>query len=536
MINGVFLVALCVSIFLEAIQRFVEPQVVSKPQLVLIVGCLGLVSNILGLLLFHDHSHGHGGGEEEHDHDHSDPISNAEEGHGHTHSHDHTQAPDDIERSAFADERGNIANVLPQTAVGVWQKPAHEEIAKEHMGREFTRSDEDDSTASAGVTITPTKSRRDSSSTPHTRHRRKTSASLGRGFGSVDNIHIHPASFRNEIIAASRLEQVNSESEEEEEGAVIDDVDGTPQVHERSGLLKHADGPNSSNKRARSSSKHSHKKKDHRHNSWHTEHKHSKPTEAGSGGHGHSHDLNMRGVFLHVMGDALGNIGVIASALFIWLTSWSWRYYLDPAISLVITCIILGSAIPLCKAASRILLQAVPTGMSVDDIREDIESLPSVLGCHHLHVWQLSDTKLVASLHIKVDCEIEGTGSGTYMHLARQVRTCLHEYGIHSSTIQPEFCLQDGETEHSPEGLDSSSTDRHDTHDHNDHHDHDHPNGHAAASSSKAASRSASGNISPNTASSKAASLNAESRGCLLDCGDECKGNNACCPKPAKKS
>ena len=54
LVNGVFLVALCLSIFLEAIQRFVEPQEVSQPKLVLIVGSLGLESKIVGLVLFKD--------------------------------------------------------------------------------------------------------------------------------------------------------------------------------------------------------------------------------------------------------------------------------------------------------------------------------------------------------------------------------------------------------------------------------------------------------------------------------------------------
>src|ERR1700712_1075479 len=89
LVNGVFLVALCLSIFLEAIQRFVEPQVVSNPRLVMIVGCFGLASNVLGLFLFHEHGHGHSHGGEEGGHSHShDPIANAEEGHGHSHSNE----------------------------------------------------------------------------------------------------------------------------------------------------------------------------------------------------------------------------------------------------------------------------------------------------------------------------------------------------------------------------------------------------------------------------------------------------------------
>ena len=67
------------------------------------------------------------------------------------------------------------------------------------------------------------------------------------------------------------------------------------------------------------------------------------------GGHGHSHggSMNMRALLLHVLGDALGNVGVIATGLVIWLTTLSWKYYFDPIISLVITVIIFSSALPL---------------------------------------------------------------------------------------------------------------------------------------------------------------------------------------------
>lgn len=57
--------------------------------------------------------------------------------------------------------------------------------------------------------------------------------------------------------------------------------------------------------------------------------------------------MNMRALVLHVLGDALGNVGVIASGLIIWLSHLSWRFYFDPIISLVITVIIFSSALPL---------------------------------------------------------------------------------------------------------------------------------------------------------------------------------------------
>ena len=80
------------------------------------------------------------------------------------------------------------------------------------------------------------------------------------------------------------------------------------------------------------------------------------PAVASSKPHGHTHDprhdhshgsMNMRGLLLHVFGDALGNLGVVASGLIIWLAKGKFRFYFDPMISLVITAIIFSSALPL---------------------------------------------------------------------------------------------------------------------------------------------------------------------------------------------
>jgi zinc transporter 1 len=79
-----------------------------------------------------------------------------------------------------------------------------------------------------------------------------------------------------------------------------------------------------------------------------------------SGGHHHG-SMNMRALLLHVLGDALGNVGVISSGLIIWQTTWKYRFYSDPIISLLITVIIFSSALPLVKSASFILLQGKST-------------------------------------------------------------------------------------------------------------------------------------------------------------------------------
>ncbi|KAI9818283.1 MAG: hypothetical protein M1826_001428 [Phylliscum demangeonii] len=525
LVNGVFLVALCLSIFLEAIQRLVEPQTVSNPKLVLIVGCLGLLSNLLGLLLFHDHGHGHG---------HAAPaapgadrVRDAEQG--------------DPATAEIADERGNIANVLPGHVVlghGLSGAPA----------REDGKRCEDD-----GGPASPNQGRKS--------HHQRRSGSRRR-FPNADDINVHPASFRQDIIAASRLENIPADDQPTDESEPDDGSEGgeNDALTEHSPLLPHAPDPTHQTPAAPTAHAVAH------HDSWHTTHKHARPSFSagkdghehghghggGGGGHSHSHgDLNMRGVFLHVLGDALGNVGVIGSALFIWLTPYWWRFYSDPVISLLITVIILASALPLCKAASRILLQAVPAGLSIEDIKDDIEELPGIVSCHHLHVWQLSDTKVVASLHVQVAFDFKGEGSARYMALARAVRRCLHAYGIHSSTIQPEFCLDPAH------GLGLAEADMGRAHDHDHDHDHDHGgatvsssltlNGHGPASTGldgAAAShpsgdapgvRVIGGSGSAAGGSSKRPSRQGSPRrsepdACLLECGDECGDvSQQCC-------
>ncbi|KAL4795163.1 cation efflux protein [Aspergillus venezuelensis] len=421
LVNGVFLVALCLSIFLEAIQRLVEPQEVKNPKLVCIVGCAGLVSNILGLVLFHDHSHGHGHSHGGHSHGDEENVDAAEHGHSHEHAHNEQSAATEITEPTAAYSR---------------------------------RRTIDSQTRSSRRYSNPTR--------------------------GLEDIGGHPASMRQDIISAASRNQYADDDDSYDSDSRNGSADNLGPT-ERSTLLGHKDrAANYTDEHAPIRTAKSDP---------HESHNHAQPKPKDKK---HSHDLNMRGVFLHVMGDALGNIGVILSALIIWLTDYSWRFYVDPGISLVITVIILASAIPLCKAASRILLQAVPHGVSIDHIKEDIERLHGVIGTHHLHVWQLSDTKTVASIHIQVDTEIKGEGSERYMHLAKEVRRCLHAYGIHSSTIQPEF-PRDSDTEDNQAGSSHS----------------------------------------PSGVPSRTPSVrDGDPQACLLECGDECNGGHCCPTKP----
>ncbi|KAF5720192.1 zinc cadmium resistance [Fusarium globosum] len=145
-------------------------------------------------------------------------------------------------------------------------------------------------------------------------------------------------------------------------------------------------------------------------------------------------DLGMLGVFIHVLGDAINNIGVIIAAVLVWQLKGEGRYYADPAVGVFISLMILLSAIPLLKKSGAILLQTAPKGVNPEDVKNDIEMIPGIKSVHELHIWRLDQRKFVASAHIVVDSRtVQG-----FADKARIIMECLHAYGVHSATLQPE--------------------------------------------------------------------------------------------------
>ena len=110
--------------------------------------------------------------------------------------------------------------------------------------------------------------------------------------------------------------------------------------------------------------------------------------------------LNINGVYLHILGDALGSVIVMISALIILLAHGTWTLYVDPAMSIVMVLIILKTSIPLLKETSLILMQTVPTHLNAEDIKTRLlQTIPGIQGVHEFHVWQLSGDKIIGMLY-----------------------------------------------------------------------------------------------------------------------------------------
>ncbi len=110
-------------------------------------------------------------------------------------------------------------------------------------------------------------------------------------------------------------------------------------------------------------------------------------------------NLNMQGALRHVMADLLGSVGVIAAALVILLTGWS---YADPLISVFIGVLILFSSWKLLRESVNILLESSPPGVDAEEIGQKMVSVDGVEEVHDLHVWMVTSGFPALSAHVLV--------------------------------------------------------------------------------------------------------------------------------------
>lgn len=116
--------------------------------------------------------------------------------------------------------------------------------------------------------------------------------------------------------------------------------------------------------------------------------------------HGHHHhDLNVRGAYLHIMGDVLGSVGAIVAAVVIQTTGW---LPADPIISVFISLLILRSAWRLIRESGEILLDKVPPTVAVEEVEARIQAVAGVDRVHDIHVWTVASGLVAMSAHVVV--------------------------------------------------------------------------------------------------------------------------------------
>jgi len=114
---------------------------------------------------------------------------------------------------------------------------------------------------------------------------------------------------------------------------------------------------------------------------------------------GSKHDLNIRGAFLHLLGDAGVSVGVAIAGVIILFTGWMW---VDPIASLLVAGVVLWATWGLLSEAIQLSLDAVPKGISLDAVKDWLCAFPEVVTVQDVHVWPLSTTQTALTAHIVV--------------------------------------------------------------------------------------------------------------------------------------
>lgn len=147
----------------------------------------------------------------------------------------------------------------------------------------------------------------------------------------------------------------------------------------------------------------------------------------------HSHgDINLRSAYLHVVGDLLASIGVVAGAGVMAVTGW---HIIDPAISVGIALIILVGAVRVTWEAVHVLLEGVPPGIDVKAVVHEMTAVAGVLGVHDLHAWSVCSNLTALSAHVKVCEDSEAERSRIRQELERLLQ---ERFGFQATTLQIE--------------------------------------------------------------------------------------------------
>lgn len=140
--------------------------------------------------------------------------------------------------------------------------------------------------------------------------------------------------------------------------------------------------------------------------------------------------MNVRGALLHVMGDLLGSVAALVAGFVILTTGWT---PIDPLLSLLVSALILVSAIPLLREVLRVLMEGVPKGVDAGKVSHALAGVEGVQSVHDLHIWSLSSSQRALAAHIEIARLTD------WQTILPQLQQLLAEqYSITHTTLQPE--------------------------------------------------------------------------------------------------
>ena len=142
------------------------------------------------------------------------------------------------------------------------------------------------------------------------------------------------------------------------------------------------------------------------------------------------HDLNVRSAFVHMLGDALGSIAIVAGAIAIGYTGW---VQIDPLLSICIGLLIVWTAWDIIHESLNILLEGLPRGIALQDVIGSMRSVDGVIDVHDLHIWSLGSSTHALSCHVQIEDVPPSSSDAILRRLNSMLAGRFH---IHHTTVQ----------------------------------------------------------------------------------------------------
>jgi cobalt-zinc-cadmium efflux system protein len=155
--------------------------------------------------------------------------------------------------------------------------------------------------------------------------------------------------------------------------------------------------------------------------------------------HNKEENLNIRAAYLHLIGDAMTSVAVIAGAVCIWFFK---IYWIDPLVTVLISVYIFVHTFKILKESMAILMQFAPAAINQDEIVAVLLEIPEIKGVHHIHLWQLDDDRVYFEAHLALTQNFQVADTLEITHKAKQLLSS--RFGIGHTTFQYEY-LPDGE-------------------------------------------------------------------------------------------
>jgi len=141
-------------------------------------------------------------------------------------------------------------------------------------------------------------------------------------------------------------------------------------------------------------------------------------------------DINIRGAFLHMLGDLLGSAAIVIGALTIRATGW---LRIDPLLSVAISLLVVWTAWDIIRESLNILLEGLPRGLDLSEVSGAIQNIDGVLDVHDLHIWSLGSTSSALSCHVLIE-DMPPSQSDRILHDLNHVLG--DRFHVHHTTVQ----------------------------------------------------------------------------------------------------